>query len=228
MAVKGVGENPVLQNEQPRNQVSGKALSQEDFMKLFLAQMRTQSPLKPFDSGEMMQQMSQLTSLSATQELEKTIKMMNANLGRSQVVSATQLIGKRVAIASEKSPLVYNADGTPQGLDGSIVLPKASTGCKIEIKDSANKVVATLNLPASGSGVQDFHWDGKGADGKPLPADFYTITANAKIDGQDQRVYTAGVFKINSVTMDRQTSAVILNVDGMGGMDMGDIIKIMS
>lgn len=228
MTVKGVNQNVVLQGEQPINKVAGKALSQDDFMRLFLAQMKTQSPLKPFDSGEMMQQMSQLTSLSATQELEKTIKMMNANLGRSQVVSATQLIGKRVSIASDKSPLVYGADGKVQGLDGSVILPASATDVTVEIRDASNKLVKTIKLPASNSGIQDFHWDGLDAEGKPMPADFYTISAKATMGGQSQPVYTAGMYKVNSVTMDRQTSTVILNVDGMGGIDMADIIKILS
>jgi flagellar basal-body rod modification protein FlgD len=227
MTVNPISNNNAMPNEVPMDKVGGKALTQDDFMKLFLAQMRTQSPLKPFDSGEMMQQMSQLTSLSATQELEKSIKMMNSNLGRSQVVAATQIIGKRVSIASEKSPLLYGADGKVQGLDGSVILPGSATDVTIEIKDANNKVVKTIKLGASNSGVQDFHWDGLGADGAPMPADFYTMSAKATMNGETKDIYTAGMFKVNSVTMDRQTSQVILNVDGLGGVDMADVIKIL-
>lgn len=227
MSVKSIDSNKAMYSEPAPVKTAGKALTQEDFMNLFLAQMRTQSPLKPFDSGEMMQQMSQLNSFSATKELETTIKMMNANLGRSQVVSATQLIGKRVAIVSDKSPLEMGADGKP-GLDGSVVVPGNATDITVEIKDSGNKLVKTIKLPASSAGIVDFHWDGLDAEGKPMPADFYNISAKATIDGQPKDIYTAGFFKVNSVTMDRQTSSVILNVDGMGGMDMGDIIKILS
>ena len=227
MTVNGIGKGMDQSPITAENQTPGKALTQSDFMKLFLMQMKTQNPMKPFDSGEMMQQMSQLTSLSATQQLESTIKMMNANMGRSQVLSATQLIGKRVAVASDKSPLMQNADGT-SGLDGSIVLPKASTGAVVEVRDSANNLVKTISLPASGSGVQDFHWDGKNEKGEQMEPGFYSISAKGNFGSESRELYTAGVFKINSVTMDPQTSSVILNVDGMGGMDMGNIIKIMS
>lgn len=227
MNIKGVGRSPEVDRTSSDNQVSGKALTQEDFMKLFLAQMKTQSPTKPFDSGEMMQQMSQLTSLSATQQLETTIKMLNTNMGRSQVLSATQLIGKRVAIASEKSPLTANPDGT-SSLDGSVVIPKSTTGTTVEIRDEMNNLVKTIHLPASSTGIQDFHWDGKNEKNEPMAAGFYNISAKSTIDGQSTDVYTAGTFKINSVTMDPKTSSVILNVDGMGGMDMGNIIKILS
>lgn len=220
---KGLDQTPVT----PDSQVPGKALTQSDFMKLFLMQMKTQNPMKPFDSGEMMQQMSQLTSLSATQQLESTIKLMNANMGRSQVLSATQLIGKRVAVASDKSPLIQNSDGT-SGLDGSIVLPKASTSSTVEIRDASNNLVKTITLPASGSGVQDFHWDGKNEKNEQMEPGFYSISAKGNFGSESRDLYTAGVFKINSVTMDPSTSSVILNVDGLGGMDMGNIIKILS
>lgn len=225
MSVHGINNNTVEKNQ--NNQVPGKSLSQQDFMKLFLAQMRAQSPLKPFDSGEMMQQMSAMTSVSATAELEKTVQMMNSNLGRSQVLSATQLIGKRATIASDKSPLINNKDGTAS-LDGSIILPQSSTAARVEIRDTSGNLVKAIDLAASSAGVQDFHWDGRDADGKLMPEGFYSISANANMGGQNTQVYTAGVFKVTSVTMDRKTSAVILNVDGMGGMDMGDIVKILS
>lgn len=228
MQIKPISGDDKTVDEIPRNQVVGKPLGQDDFMKLFLAQMKTQNPLKPFDGSDMMQQMSQLTSLSATQELEKTIKLMNANLGRSQVLSATQLIGKKVAIASDKSPLLYHADGKVDGLDGSVIVPGHAAEITVEIRGKDNKVVKTIQLPASDSGVVDFHWDGLDAEGKAMPADFYTISAKGKINDETQDLYTAGIFKVNSVTMDRQTSSVILNVDGIGGMDMGDIIKILS
>lgn len=203
-------------------QGKGKALSQDDFMRLFLTQMKTQSPMKPFDSSDMMQQMSQLTSLSATQELEKTIKLMNSNLGKSQVYSASQLIGKKVAVASEVAPLTEK-----QGLSGSVINPGYATQMAVEIKDSAGRIVKTINLPASNPGLVDFHWDGLGSNNEPLPADFYHLSAKAVINGETKEVPTAGIFNVDSVTMDRQTSNVILNVNGLGGTDMNDIIKIL-
>ncbi len=51
-----------------------------------------------------------MTSLSSTQELEKTIKSLNSNLTRSQMLEATQLIGKEVQIPTGFSPLVEGKD----------------------------------------------------------------------------------------------------------------------
>lgn len=207
----------------PVTSAGSRNLSQQDFMRLFLTQMRTQSPLKPFDSSDMMAQMTQLNSLSATDQLEKSIKMMNANLGRSQVVAATQLIGKRVVIPSQVSQLSEN-----EGLNGSVVVPSHAGSIDVEIKDKDDKLVKKITLPASDSGVVDFHWDGKDENGEMMPADYYHISAKGDFAGEKIDIPTAGYFKVNSVTMDRQSSSVILNLDGLGGVDMGNIIKILS
>lgn len=201
-----------------------KALSQEDFMKLFLTQMQAQDPMKPFNSGDMMQQMSQLNSLTSTQGLEKAIKTMNANLGNSQMLTATQLIGKDVLANSNVSSL------TQAGLNGAVVLKERASSIDIDIRDQANNVIKKIVLPASNPGVVDFHWDGKlnAADEAPLPPGYYNISATANINNQNVALDTAGYFKVNSVTMDRQSSGVQLNLDGVGGRNMNQIIKILS
>ncbi|VVC77097.1 Basal-body rod modification protein FlgD [Aquicella siphonis] len=199
-----------------------KELSKDDFMTIFLTQMRMQSPLKPYDSAQMLQQMSMLTSLTATEELQKTIQSLGMSISKSQVMSASQLIGKKVQIPSGVSPLV-----TGEGLSGSVILPGEVSDVTITIKDKDGKVVKTINKGSSGSGVLDFDWDGKDADGNDLKPDFYKISAIATMDGKKIDVPTAGTFKVGSVAMNPTNGAVILNVDGLGGVDMGEIIKIL-
>lgn len=199
-----------------------KDLSKDDFMTIFLTQMRMQSPLKPYDSAQMLQQMSMLTSLTSTEELQRTIQGLNLSIAKSQVMSASQLIGKRVQIPSGVSPLVAG-----HGLSGSVILPGSVSNVTITIKDKDGKVVKTIEKGESGSGVLDFDWDGKDADGNEMKADYYKISATATMDGKQVDLHTAGTFTIGSVAMNPETGAVIMNVDGLGGVDMGEIIKIL-
>lgn len=207
----------------PETQIGGKKeLSKDDFIKIFLAQMKLQSPLKPYDSSAMLQQMSQLTALSATEELQNTIKNLNYNLGKSQAISASQLIGKNVQIPSEISPYVKG-----ESLRGSVVLPNDASNIEISIKNSKGEVVQVLNKGNSSAGVLDFAWDGKDADNNQLESDYYQISATATINGEKSRLMTAGTFKVESVALNPADNNVILNVDGLGGIDMSDIIKII-
>ncbi len=200
----------------------GQKLNEEDFLKIFIKQMTMQSPDKPIDSAQMMQQMSQLTSLESNKSLKTAIENMNKTIGQSQMINATQMIGKQVVIANDVSPL--SADG----LNGSVVVPPNTASVSVDIVSMDTKqVVKTIQLPVSSSGVVDFHWDGMSADGQAMSPAFYGMSAKATVKGVSQELPTAGYFKVNSVTMDRQTSNVILNVDGIGGVGVGDIIKFL-
>jgi flagellar basal-body rod modification protein FlgD len=209
----------------PSNNLNGPArgtqLSQDDFMKILLTQMRLQTPQNPFDSNTMMQQMSQLTTLSATKEMENAVKSLNTNLGESQVLSASQLVGKHVQVPNDISPLIAG-----EGLKGSVILPRDVENSTVTIKDQNGKVVKTIELGASSSGVVDFTWDGMDSENKPMTPGFYTISATTQIHGENVAIPTAGTFKVNSVALDKNGNGVILNLDGLGGVNMKDLIKI--
>lgn len=203
-------------------QTTGNQLTQDDFIKLLLTQMRLQTPQNPFDSNTMMQQMSQLTTLSATKEMENAVQSLNTNLGATQVLSASQLIGKKVQVPNEMSPLVAN-----EGLFGSVVLPKDVENVTITIRDLNDKVVKTIELGSSEQGVVDFSWDGMDANNNLSAPGFYKISAASLINGANVAIPTAGTFKVNSVALDKNGNGVILNLDGIGGINMKDLIKIM-
>lgn len=204
------------------DQLKGSQLDQEGFMKLLLAQLRLQSPTSPFDSSTMMQQISQLTSLSSTQELEKTVKSLNANMGASQVLEASRLVGKQVQVPSEMCSLIQG-----EGLKGSIVVPRGVDAIEVTIRDSHDRVVKTMNLNASADGLLDFEWSGLDTVNNPMPSGYYKVSASGVINGEATSLPVAGSFKVNSVAQDRSGKGVILNLDGLGGVNMNDLIKIM-
>ena len=204
------------------DQLKGSQLSQDDFMKLLLAQLRLQSPSSPFDSSTMMQQISQLTSLSSTQQLEKTVKSLSENMGASQVLDASRLVGKNVQVPSEKCALIQG-----EGLKGSVIVPKGVDSIEVSIRDEKDKIVKTINLNPSSDGILDFEWDGLNQVNNPMPSGYYKVTANAVINGENNALPVAGTFKVNSVALDRGGKGVILNLDGLGGVNMNDLIKIM-
>lgn len=197
-------------------------LSEEDFMTLLLTQMKSQDPMKPFDASTMMQQISQLTGLSATQKLAESVEALKSNSGVSQVLSASQVVGKNVQLATD----TLNLDESKEA-KGGVLVPRGVEKLEVSIFDSEGNKVRTLNLDAPGEGVLDFSWDGKSDDGKELEPGFYSMSAKANLSGQDILLPTAGQYKVNSVALDRSSGKVILNVDGLGGVSMDDVIKIL-
>lgn len=204
------------------DQLKGTQLSQEGFLKLLLTQLRLQSPTSPFDSSTMMQQISQLTGLSSAQELEKTVKSLGENMGTSQVLEASQLVGKSVQVQNENMPLLER-----EGLKGAVVVPNGVDTVEVTIRDQNDTIVKKMTLGASGEGVLDFSWDGMNANNQMMAPGNYKISASAVMAGQNTAIPVAGTYKVNSVALDRSGNSVIVNADGLGGVNMKDIIKIM-
>lgn len=205
-----------------------KELSPDDFIKLFLTQLRNQNPMQPMDSSAILQQMSQISSISSANAMQKTMRELENHvdiaLGKSELLQATQMIGKHVAVPSEVSPLTKE-----EGLSGSVLLEKPASDVKVTIKDSAGNLIKTIDLGASTStGLMDFKWDGVDNDGHEMKPDYYHISATATVEGKEYPMQTVGSFKVSSVASNQNTGKVILNVDGLGGMTMDDVIKVLS
>ncbi len=214
-------------------------LNPDDFIKLYLAQMMHQDPMHPMDNSQILQQMAEVSSLSATKEMEKTMYQVQAGiesaLAQAQVEGASGLIGKRVEIAGDKAPLIDK-----RGMEGAVAAPAGATNITVTIKDKNGDTVTTIDLGSNTKGgVMAFKWDGKVKDKdgkeKTYDPDIYTISASATVKGVSKAVDTAGAFQVNSVAMnpsfdpsDPKSSAVLVTVDGQDApIGMGDIFKII-
>ena len=76
-------------------------LGKQDFLKLLMAQLQNQDPMKPMDDTQMIAQMAQFSALEATQQLQQTIQQSN---NVQTIFQAGALIGKYVQ--------ANNSDGT--------------------------------------------------------------------------------------------------------------------
>ena len=70
-----------------------KSLGKQDFLKLLMAQLQNQDPMKPMDDTQMIAQMAQFSALEASQQLNATIQSSN---NMQTVFQAGALIGKYI------------------------------------------------------------------------------------------------------------------------------------
>ena len=70
----------------------------DGFLKLLIAQMQNQDPLSPMENTEIMQQIGQIRSISATDKLTDTLDsvLMGQNLS-----TASSMIGKKVTALTD-------------------------------------------------------------------------------------------------------------------------------
>lgn len=78
-------------------------LGKDDFMKLLLAQLKQQDPLKPMDDQQFIAQTAQFNSLEQMQTLNKTL---TAVLDSQQLTESSALIGKTVAATGKDGKAV--------------------------------------------------------------------------------------------------------------------------
>lgn len=100
------------------------------FLKLMIKQMQSQDPLDPMDNDQMLNQISQLRSIGATDKLTSTLD--SVLLGQN-ITSSTSLIGKDVKAISDDN----------QQVSGTVT--------RVTIEDGKPKLQLDLNLKAEPS-----------------------------------------------------------------------------
>ena len=70
----------------------------DDFLKLMITEMQNQDPLNPMENSEMMQQLSQMRSIGATDKLTSTL---DAVLLGQNLTTASSLIGKDISALTD-------------------------------------------------------------------------------------------------------------------------------
>lgn len=130
MTVSSIGAATAQQ--QPTSlQASG--LSQQDFMKILLTQLRYQNPLKPMNNQQFIAQMAQFTTLQLTQtqnnQISSLLQMQSAN-------QAIGLIGKTVQ--------VNTSTGTSVGTVSTVTFQNNTP--ELTVKMANNQVVNNISL----------------------------------------------------------------------------------
>jgi flagellar basal-body rod modification protein FlgD len=214
-------EKPV---EQPR-------LSQEDFMKLMMAQMKHQDPTKPMENGEFITQMAQFSSVKGLKEIKDSFNTLANALQSSQALQASSMVGRKVLIPGNATEL--SASGV---MRGGLELPAAADSVKVKIFNKAGEQVHVIELGERGKGNAQFKWDGliqkanpevTGSEDVIAPPGVYTVQAEALIDGEQQSVKTFVVDKVDSVSLAKDSKGVTLNLANSGATTLAEVQEII-
>lgn len=129
MPVDAIGTTP------PTNQLTTRAntISQEEFIRLFLAQLQFQDPLEPVDNREFLAQLAQFSSLEQSRQ---TSENTNTLLSMNAVTQALSLLNKQVDVQGLGAPLA----GTV------IAVQFTPSGPQLSVRDASGQVSAGIRL----------------------------------------------------------------------------------
>ena len=76
--------------------VSNDKLTNDDFLKLMIQELKLQDPTKPMDSKEMLSTQMQMSQMSTNQEMITAMKSMQTAFTQSSLSNASSIIGKNI------------------------------------------------------------------------------------------------------------------------------------
>jgi flagellar basal-body rod modification protein FlgD len=194
-------------------------LNKDDFMKLFIAQLQYQDPLKPQDPSAMLDQLSQLSLVEQSYNNNTTMSSLLKAQNSSISLSAVSFIGRDV-----------KANGNTATFDGSTSaslefdLPSSAASTQITIKNSSGNTVSTADVGSSKAGNNSFVWDGRDSSGALLPAGSYTFSITAKSSSGSAitaTTYTTG--KIDGVDLSGSVPQLTI---GSTSVALSDVISL--
>lgn len=194
-------------------------MNKDDFMKLFIAQLQYQDPLKPQDPTAMLDQLSQLSLVEQSYNSNTSLNNLLTAQNNSISLTAVSFIGKDV-----------KANGNTVTLDGSnpasleFNLPSSAASAQVTINDSAGHTVKTATLGSAIAGDNSFSWDGRDSSGTLLSAGSYSFTVSAKSASGSaitSTTYTTG--KIDGVDLSGATPQLTI---GSTSVALSDVISL--
>jgi flagellar basal-body rod modification protein FlgD len=155
---------------------ANQGLGQDAFMKLLVAQISHQDPLKPMDDTAFVSQLAQFSALEqsmGTNTRLDTLAKQQQGMANTDVAS---LVGKSVTVKGSSVAL----DGTGFAQPVNFTLGDNATQVAVQIQDASGKTVRTMQVGAHQAGLVKVAWDGRDDNGTTQPAGSYTVAVSAK------------------------------------------------
>ncbi|MDP9014333.1 MAG: flagellar hook assembly protein FlgD [Pseudomonadota bacterium] len=201
---------------------SSATLGGTNFLTLMLAQLKNQDPTSPVDSNQFLNQLASLSTVQGITQLNTSFASLSSSLVSTQALQASSLLGHQALVSSTTAALPANGTVT-----GAVKIPQSTSQAVLNISDSSGALVRQIDLGAQSTGLANFSWDGKLADGTQAPAGNYKLSAQyagATSGGTAATTYVNGT--VQSVTMGAGTTGLTLNVSGLGSVPFSNVQQI--
>jgi flagellar basal-body rod modification protein FlgD len=120
-------------NVQDSSMTKHNTIDQEDFIKLFLAQLQFQDPLEPVDNREFLAQLAQFSSLEQSRQ---TSQNTNDLLSMNATTQAVGLLNRQVDV-----------QGLGAVVSGTVIAVEFTpSGAKLSVRNSAGQVTTGIRL----------------------------------------------------------------------------------
>lgn len=181
------------------------ALGKDDFLTLFMTQLKAQDPLNPMKHEEFATQLAQFTSLEQLSNIGKGIEKLGEGAGDEQRTQALSMIGREVQASGNEVNLM---DGEPVQLRFDTKAGLSPN--KASIFDASGALVREISV-ALKPDENTLTWDGTSSEGKMLPAGRYRFRVHGvDSSGQGKEITTELKGKVVGIQMEGEMPQLIV------------------
>lgn len=218
MDIKGLG---LATSASQTQSGTGQILDKDSFMKLFVAQMQHQDPLKPMEAYEISAQLAQFSSLEQLYNLNENMNNMIAYQTSQNNLQLLSLINKKVEVVTDKLTLQGG-----KATEARYELGEEATSCAIKIYGEDGTCVRSLNLGSRDAGSYTLDWDGKDQKGAILPDGRYSFDVVANdATGNEVPVNTSICGRITGLDFEGGITTLVLE-DG-SKVSVADVARVI-
>jgi flagellar basal-body rod modification protein FlgD len=203
-------------------EANNQELTQEDFFSLLSQQLSMQDPFKPVDNDQMIAQMASFSTVDGINNLNDEIINLNTVMTSSQALQASGLVGQKVLIPSDTG----NISTEGREIKGIISTPETIESISVSIEDDKGQLIKTFTVDGGAGGNIDVSWDGLDKSGNPVADGNYSIKASGKVDGKSEDLAVSTYAHVTSVSLGTASTGAILNLRGVGGIKIGDVLAV--
>jgi len=155
---------------------AGPKTTKDEFLRLLVAQLQHQDPLKPQDGTEFVSQLAQLAAVEQSAETNNLLSSLQATQAASVQSGYSTMVGRTITarITSFEAPIV---SGEPELLAR---VGAAASSVDVRIIDASGHEVKKISLGPRAAGDVTIPWDGLDSSGKAVSPGTYRIEIVAK------------------------------------------------
>jgi len=182
------------QSSNPSKSAPSEELDQADFLRLLTTQLMNQDPSKPIDPTNFITDLTQMSQLEATTQMNASVLAMTKGFQSLQTLQGASLIGKSVQVEGEDMSHVQGAD-----TGFRLELNQPLSDVRVVISNEAG-LVRELELGNINQGEKQVSWDGKNSLDIEMASGQYSLTVfGTDSNGELQSIKSIVPSQVNSV-----------------------------
>lgn len=206
------------------NQVKAKnILSKDDFLKLFMTQMRYQDPLNPKDYEAFASQLAQFSSIEQLSNIGKGVENLRSDMVAEQRIQALGMIGKRVKASANKVDVIGG-----QEVSLKYIADKNTRPSRVSIFDKNGKLVREIDLFKKEQDDTFIIWNGKDQSGVDVPSGTYSFKViGIDSSGNSKELSAELSGEVIGVELDGKTPSLVVKTDkGNSKVSLASVTRV--